>query len=373
VSAPRVSIVIPVYNKAELTHQCLELLRKHTTETAYEVIVVDNASTDGTEALLCDQEAAGHVRYVRNEENRGFGRACNQGAALARGEFLLLLNNDTIPLPGWLEALVETMDADPTIGVVGSRLLYPNETIQHAGMVFTPAGRLEHVHRGAARDAAEVLEARDFPCVTGACLMLRRDLFARLGGFDDRFFFYLEDVDLCLRVWEAGLRVHYCPASVVYHYENASVQDTRWRDENVLAGLEKLHSIWSGRWPAQVRRLAWPLTLPGGPAHFATLAHADELVERPELLAGYARAFGRRSDATLVIALEPGADTTALAAAVDAAGLGEPGGPDLVAVPLVPGELPPVSALYSDRPPAGVLALLPRFGAAAVDELAAVA
>lgn len=374
-SGPAVSIVIPVFNRVELTQQCLLYLAQHTTGVTHEVIVVDNASTDGTAAFLAEQEQAGRVRVIRNEANAGFGRACNQAAAIARGEHLVLLNNDTVPLPGWLDALVATVERDPGVGVVGSRLLYPNETIQHAGMVFRPNGMLDHVHRGAARDAAEVLEAQDFACVTGACLLLPRALFERLGGFDETYYFYLEDVDLCLRVWEAGLRVRYCPESVLFHYENASVQDTRWRDEKVLEGLALLHRRWAGRWPAGVRRLAWPLALPGGPPHFTALAYAEELVARPELLAAYARAFAGHAEATLVIAVAPRTPeiSARLTAAVAEAGLAGDDAPDLLALDLGQAVHLPVAALYSAFPATGPLAALPRFDERSVDGLAALA
>ena len=260
--APCVSIVIPVFNRLDLTKQCLDAIRATTPEPTYEVIVVDNASTDGTAEFLRAEQASGRVRCVINPENAGFGGACNQGAELARGEFLLLLNNDTIPQPGWLAALVETM-GDPTVGIAGSRLLYPTGLVQHAGIVWNARRHLDHVHRGAPGDAPAVLVPRDFAAVTGACLIIRREVFFAIGAFDRAYHMYVEDVDLCFRAWEAGLRVTYCPSSVVIHLENASVTDLAWRDRNVEAGWQILERRWSAAGPTRSAASPGPTRSPG--------------------------------------------------------------------------------------------------------------
>jgi hypothetical protein len=154
---------------------------------------------------------------------------------------------------------------------------------------------------------------------------------------------YVEDVDLCIKVWDAGHRVVYAPESVVYHLENASVPNSEWRDRLVLQGLRRLHERWGGRWPGAVRRLSWPLELPGGPAHYAALAFADELVADPELLGSFRLGC---DEGTLVIALPYGDGELLerLAAAVADAGLDGPDGPDLLAQPVAPGDLARVAA-----------------------------
>ncbi len=131
----KASIIIPVFNKLELTRQCLTTLASITTMPEYEVIVVDNASSDGTAEFLA--ELGGDVQVISNPENYGFAVACNQGANAARGEFLLFLNNDTIPTDGWLNALVDEVERHPDVAVVGSKLLYEDGTIQHAGVAFS--------------------------------------------------------------------------------------------------------------------------------------------------------------------------------------------------------------------------------------------
>lgn len=251
-----VSIIIPTYNKLELTKQCLAAIKQTTTDVQYEVLVVDNASTDGTQDFLREEDAEGRLRALLNRENLGFGKACNRAASEATGRYLLLLNNDTIPHPGWLSALVDQADADPQIGILGSRLLYPDGTIQHAGVVFDERNVPVHVSRGVKADDASVLTARDYPAVTGACMLIRNDMFQKLEGFDEAFFMYVEDADLCLRTWEAGYRVAYCPSSVVTHLESASAANLDWSNKLVFEGFLRLHNKWEGRWPEAALRLS---------------------------------------------------------------------------------------------------------------------
>jgi GT2 family glycosyltransferase/tetratricopeptide (TPR) repeat protein len=214
-----VSIVIPVYNRVDLTVQCLEAIAR-TTRGDFEVVVVDDASTDGTPDVLAQFGSA--LTVVRHDENHGFARACNDGARAARGDLLVFLNNDTLPRPGWLDALTAAAEAAPDVGAVGARLLYPDGTIQHAGIGFTPDFEPFHVHQGVAGDAPVVAEDRDCEAVTGACLLVPRAVYDELGGFDEGYRMYFEDVDLCLRIRATGRRVRYAAGSVVVHLERAS-------------------------------------------------------------------------------------------------------------------------------------------------------
>src|SRR5436190_22220932 len=145
---PVSSVIIPLFNKADLTRACLAALIGATPADLYEVVVVDNGSTDDTAALL--DQLDGDVTIIRNPQNLGFARACNQGALAARGEYLVFLNNDTEPEPGWLEPLIGTADANPRVGAVGSKLLYPDGRLQHAGVWIVDNqvhGILEGRHR----------------------------------------------------------------------------------------------------------------------------------------------------------------------------------------------------------------------------------
>ncbi|ULA63108.1 MAG: Glycosyltransferase [Nitrospira sp.] len=237
------SIVIPVWNKLELTRQCLVALGPATEDVSFELIVVDNHSTDGTPEFLAS--LGGDVRIITNDDNLGFAKACNQGAAVARGEYLVFLNNDTIPLKGWLSALVEETKANPDVMVAGSKLLYQNGTVQHAGVAIdrhnlTPY----HIYNGFAADHPAVNKRRELNAVTAACLLIRRSVFAELGGFDEGFRNGFEDVDLCLRVREKRGRIVYQPRSVLYHLES----QTPGRKNHDQANAVRLQQRWGRCW-----------------------------------------------------------------------------------------------------------------------------
>jgi GT2 family glycosyltransferase/2-polyprenyl-3-methyl-5-hydroxy-6-metoxy-1,4-benzoquinol methylase len=249
-AAPRVTLVIPVHDRADLTARCLEALARTVDPSATEVIVVDNASTDAARDLLA--RAPLPVRVIENAENAGFGRASNQGARAARGDLLVFLNNDTEPEPGWLEAL-ESAAAEPGVGIVGARLLYPaTRRIQHAGLALNPDGIPDHVWRNAREDDPRAGAPRDLDMVTGACLAIRRERFRELGGFDEGYVNGVEDVDLCLTARRAGLRVRYEPRAVVLHNEGS----TRGRFAHVAPNLRRLADKW-GPTLASMPRLPW--------------------------------------------------------------------------------------------------------------------
>ena len=239
---PRVSLVIPVYNRAELTEQCLLALAENTGDDPdYEVIVVDNGSTDWTPYLLHAFE--GDLQVLRHDDNLGFARACNRGAEAARGDLLLFLNNDTVVRPGWLAALVAAADSDPQVGVVGARLLYPGgERVQHAGLELRH-GVPEHAGRNLPWDDPTVTRSRDLDMVTGACMLVRRQLFDELGGFDPEFVNGVEDVDLCLRGRDRGYRVVYCADSIIEHHEG----QTEGRFAHAQQNLQLFAARWGHR------------------------------------------------------------------------------------------------------------------------------
>jgi GT2 family glycosyltransferase len=216
---PRCSIIIPVHGKAALTAQCLDRLLAPPWEKApYEIIVVDDASPDATARVLA--EYGDRIRVVTHGANLGFARTCNDGAAVAAGQYLVFLNNDTIPQPGWLDALVQYHQSHPRVGAVGSKLLYPNGTVQHAGTVILQDRWPRHVYVGFPADHPAVNKSRRFQAVTAASMLMPRRLFETLGGFDTQFVNSYEDVDLCLRLAEKGWEVHYCHESVLYHLES---------------------------------------------------------------------------------------------------------------------------------------------------------
>ncbi len=240
------SIVIPVFNKADLTFNCLRTLRE-TLEGAGEgeVIVIDNASSDRTPQMLTEFP---WVRVVRNDRNLGFAGANNQGARLAGGEFLVLLNNDTQAKPGWLAAMLRTASA-PDVGAVGARLLFPDRTLQHAGVVisaqrFGSAGFLPtHDLHGAPANTPQALMRREFQVVTAACMVTPRELYLKTGGLDEGYWNGYEDVDYCLRLGSMGLRVIYEPEAVLTHFESQSGPQ---RFRRVVWNVGRLAKRWNG-------------------------------------------------------------------------------------------------------------------------------
>jgi GT2 family glycosyltransferase/glycosyltransferase involved in cell wall biosynthesis len=215
--APRVSIVIPVYGKLTYTLACLRSLARHPSLAPCEVIVVDDASPDDSAATLAQIDG---LQLLRNAGNLGFIGSCNAGAVSARGEFLLFLNNDTQVTSGWLDALLRCFAERADCGIAGSRLVYPDGRLQEAGGLVFADGNSWAVGRFEPRDTPAFRYRREVDYVSGASLLIRREVFRRVGGFDTRFApAYYEDTDLAFAVRKLGLRVCYEPASTVIHCE----------------------------------------------------------------------------------------------------------------------------------------------------------
>jgi len=219
-AAPRASIVIPVFNQLAHTRACLQALAMHPPATSFEVIVVDDCSSDDTQAALSEIDG---LRYHRRARNGGFISACNEGASLARGDVLVFLNNDTIPQPGWLEALLATFATRADVGLVGAQLLYPDGRLQEAGGVVFSDGSGWNYGRFESPNDPRYAHVRDADYCSGAALAVPRATFEQLGGFDTRYApAYYEDTDLAFAVRAAGLATLYQPASRVVHVEGAT-------------------------------------------------------------------------------------------------------------------------------------------------------
>lgn len=217
---PKVSIIIPVYNQFEYTYQCLKSILENSTGVSYEIIVADDVSTDRTRMLL---QIATNVTVMRNQENLGFLKNCNQAAKKARGSYLLFLNNDTTVVSGWLNPLVALMEQDEKIGITGSKLVYPNGILQEAGAVIWSNGDGWNYGRGDASDKPEYNYVKEVDYISGAAMMVRRSLWERIGGFDERFApAYYEDTDLAFAARKEGYKVVFQPESIVIHYEGIS-------------------------------------------------------------------------------------------------------------------------------------------------------
>ncbi|MCB0309625.1 MAG: glycosyltransferase [Bdellovibrionales bacterium] len=221
---PLCTIIIPVLNQLAYTQQCLEGIWRNTADVSFEVIVVDNGSTDGTAQYLEQFKANHHeLTVISFPENRGFSEANNSAAQVARGKFLMLLNNDTLPLPGWLSNLIAAVEVSGA-QIGGAKLIAPRDnSIDHAGYVYGSALKSFYpiYHRFYAESPA-VNRQREYQAVLGACLLIRRDLYHEVGGL---WLHGLEDIDLCLKVRRAGGGVLYVPSSRVYHHRSVTLND----------------------------------------------------------------------------------------------------------------------------------------------------
>ena len=217
---PLVSIVIPCYNQVGYTYACLASILDYTKDVSYEVIIADDVSTDATKDL--GQYAKGLV-IRRNKTNQGFLLNCNQAAQAARGKYILFLNNDTQVTEGWLSSLVGLIESDSSIGMVGSKLVYPDGRLQEAGGIIWSDGSGWNYGRMDDPDKPEYNYVKDVDYISGASIMIRRSLWEQIGGFDVRYApAYCEDVDLAFEVRRAGYRVVYQPLSKVIHFEGVS-------------------------------------------------------------------------------------------------------------------------------------------------------
>lgn len=245
---PLVTVVIPVFNHREITVRCLRSIAQSWFETlAVQFVVVDDGSTDDTAAVITKLQG---VDYLRSGKNEGFVAACNRAAALARGKYICFLNNDTIVRDAWLDRLVSTAEADERVGVVGSKLIYPDGRLQEAGGIIWRDATGWNVGRYDSPEDPRYNYLREVDYVSGAALLVRRDLFERVGRFSDDFRpAYYEDTDLCFKARAHGFRVVYQPRSEVVHDEGVS-------SGNEHSGAKRFQEInrpkFYAKWAAQL-------------------------------------------------------------------------------------------------------------------------
>ena len=253
------SVIIVNWNTRDLVRKCLSSLGGHLAAVDHEVIVVDNASTDGSAELIAREHP--HVRLLANRENLGFGAASNQGMQVARGSWYLLLNSDTALTDGSVAELFETVCTETDIGVAHCLLRYPDGRLQHTTHRF-PSLRLAlledlGLYKLLGARAAEILlsgywdqsRERDVDWVTGAFMLVPRDVYEQTGGFDERLFMYGEDMEWCDRIRERGWRVRYYPQASIVHEDHASAEK-RWGQQRVSMCLKRqrdFHAQRSGR------------------------------------------------------------------------------------------------------------------------------
>ena len=258
---PQVSILVPVYNQVRFTLACLAAILVQTSRYRYEILVGDDASVDAT-PRLADLNLPG-IRYQRHPVNLGFLRNCNAIAAEAQGRYVVLLNNDTLVLPGWLEGLIDPLEEDPGIGLVGSKLIYPDGRLQEAGSVIWDDGGGWNWGNLKDPQDPEYNYRRDVDYCSGASIALPTALWRELGGFDAERYTqaYYEDTDLAFRIREdQGLRVIYQPLSHLIHFEGIS--SGRSLDSGVKRFQETNKPRFAARWRQVIIHHGNPKALP---------------------------------------------------------------------------------------------------------------
>lgn len=225
---PLVTIVIPTRDRLELLRACVDSVISLTAYRKFEVLVIDNGSTEQAtlDYLAGLEDSQGQCRVVRDAGDFNFSRLVNLGARHAEGEVLCLLNNDIeVVAGGWLLELLRYA-SQGRVGAVGAKLLYPDDTIQHAGVIVGIGGVGGHVHHRCSRDDPGYMKraqvAQELSAVTAACMMVRKDVFDEVGGFDETLAVAFNDVDFCLKLMAAGYRNIWTPRAELYHHESAS-------------------------------------------------------------------------------------------------------------------------------------------------------
>lgn len=250
VETPKVSIVIPVHNKFTMTHTCLASIAAALNIASYEVIVVDDGSTDETTTM---ESLIKNVTVVRNKAALGFVGACNAGLAEARGEYTVMLNNDTEVFAGWLDELLDPFQRFEQVGMTGAKLIYPDGVLQEAGGIVWGDGQPWNVGRNGNASDPRYNYTRQVDYLSGACVMLPTALFKEIGGFNTFFApAYYEDTDLAFAVRDKGYKTVYTPFCEVVHYEGVS-NGTSTSGE----GLKRFQAInepkFKGKWVTAYR------------------------------------------------------------------------------------------------------------------------
>lgn len=249
-----VSIIIPTRNLGQILDRCLESIFAKSTYPNYEVVLIDNGSTEAEAAQII-------AKWLDKEPDRfkccpydipfNYSKINNYAVEQAKGEFLLFLNNDTeVITSDWIEAMIEQAQRS-SIGAVGVLLLYPDNTIQHAGVVMGLCGVADHSHKFQSAQMpgyfCQVASVNNYSSVTGACLMCKREVFEQVGGFNENLAVAYNDVDLCLKMIEAGFRNIYLPHVVLYHYESKSrgCEDTPEKLARFNQEIAYMREIWT--------------------------------------------------------------------------------------------------------------------------------
>jgi GT2 family glycosyltransferase len=223
---PKVTIIIPTRDKATLLEKCIDSIFSKTSYTNYDIIVMDNGSSEAASFRLFEKLQAKQVRIIRDDSAFNYSALNNQAVQNSAGQYICLMNNDIeIITAGWLEEMV-SFASQPSIGAVGARLWYPNERIQHAGVIVGLGGVAGHafvnLKRGEPGYFGRAIVHQSYSAVTAACLLVRKSIYQEVGGLDERLAIAFNDVDFCLRIKEAGYRNVWTPYAEMYHHESVS-------------------------------------------------------------------------------------------------------------------------------------------------------
>lgn len=227
----QISIIIVNWNTRELLVDCIESIYASPPEGKFDIWVVDNFSSDGSPAMIRDSYP--DVKFIENDENVGFAKANNQALRKSQGDYVLLLNPDTVVKANAISELIHFLDNNPDAGIAGARLINPDGTLQISAFPFPTLirefWRMFHLDSVVCLSNYPMTkwnkdQAREVDTLLGACMLIRREAINQFGLFDEDYFIYSEEVDLCTRLKEAGWRLYWVPGAVVIHYGGISTQ-----------------------------------------------------------------------------------------------------------------------------------------------------
>ena len=240
----KVSIIIPNYNGGQFLINCLKSI--YTLHPSYppEVIIVDNASIDGSQTKA--KKKFPQIKLIQFQKNQGFSKAVNKGIRKAKGDFIFILNNDTLLEKGCLKELVKTFEKDNKIGIVGGKIINPKGKFDLPGFKLNPyLGFMIY-------DSKNRNQEREIDWVSGSAMMVKKEVFEKIGLLDEKFFFYFEDTDFCLRAKRAGFKIYYQPKAKIIHLGGVSSQKVDQAQLNLYWYRGKFRCILKNSTPAQI-------------------------------------------------------------------------------------------------------------------------
>lgn len=243
-----ISVVIPTVNQIDLVKQCVHSFMRTVSEAPYEMIIVDDGSPSHIQQPLVEWANSISAKCILKPTNSGFSATVNAGIREAQGKYILLVNNDIVfHEPGWLGHMMQSIQQAPNIAIVGARLLYSNQTIQHGGVYHAGRGNFNHRYRFFPANHPPALVIEDINAVTGALMLIRKELFEDIGMLSEDYYLAYEDIDLCYRTKQKGWRIVYCGTASAIHLEGQT-RGTKLTNKNRLwrqKEIESKKTFWS--------------------------------------------------------------------------------------------------------------------------------